>query len=122
MLRLLLGIDKSTAAPVYHLPTCTNGTPGYLPPLLEIRGSLPQGRQLTKPLLVLIEYSDGEVVVSDPRFHIHASGFNIPDALSAFRRIFSSYLDVLSSEEKNLAPHMLDQLRYLRSYISLVQG
>ena len=119
--KAFIRVDKPNAAPVYHLPVYTNETTGHFPPLLlEITGALPHGRRLTKPLLVSIKYSDEEVIVSEPRFHIHASGFNIADALSAFRRIFSTYLDVLSSEEKNLAPHMLDQLLYLRSYISLV--
>lgn len=119
--KAFIRVSKSTA-PVYHLPTYVNGTLGYLPLLLEIKGFLSQDRQLTKPLLVLINYSDGEVVISEPHFHIHASGSNTADALSAFRRIFSSYLDVLTAEENELDSYMLNQLQYLRSYISFTQG
>ncbi len=94
-----------------------DATPEHPPHLVTITGSLPGGRRFAGQFNVLIDYDDGEVVVSEPRFHIHASGSTIPEALTAFRRVFSVYLDVLSSEEKDLDAYMLEQLRYLRSNI-----
>src|SRR5712691_11040572 len=65
-----------------------------------IDGPLSEGRRLAYPLKVMVEYDDGEVVVSEPHFHIHASGPTEAEAIAAFRRIFSGYLDVLSSREE----------------------
>lgn len=84
-----------------------------------IDGPLSEGRRLAHPLKVLLEYDDGEVVVSEPHFHIHASGPTEAEAIAAFRRIFSGYLDVLSSREETLSVHLRDQLQYLRSSIVL---
>jgi len=86
--------------------------------LRTITGALPGGRQLRYPLTVMIEYDDDEVVVSEPRFHMHASAPTEKKAVAAFRRIFSRYLDVLSKREKMLGPPLRDQLNYLRSFIA----
>lgn len=88
------------------------------PVFRTIIGALPGGRWLIHPLTVLIEYYDDEVVVSEPRFHMHASAPTEEEALAAFRRIFSGYLDVLTKREKTLVPPLLDQLNYLRSVIA----
>jgi hypothetical protein len=84
--------------------------------MLEIVGSLPGEKQLVKPLVVMAEYDDGEIVVSEPRFSIHGSGATLEEAVSAFRRMFSHYFDVLTYESENLDAYMFDQLEYLRSY------
>ncbi len=88
-----------------------------LPASLTIIGSLSEGKQLAKPLMLQISYDDGEVVVSEPRFYIHASGSNVSDAVAAFRRIFGEYLDVLAAKEEDLDGYMLRQWQYLRSSI-----
>ena len=82
-----------------------------------IAGPLPKGRWLVKPLAVLIEYDDGEFVVSEPHFSMHASGPTEAEAVAAFRRILSGYLDILESQEQTLGSHLRDQLQYLRSNI-----
>jgi hypothetical protein len=87
------------------------------PIFITIDGALPNGRWLTHPLTVLIEYDDEEVVVSEPHFHIHASAATEAEAIAAFRRVFSGYLDVLASQEESLGAHLRDQLQYLRSAI-----
>lgn len=84
----------------------------------KITGSLPGGRRLTHPLNITIAHDDGEVIVSEPRFHMHASAPTTEEALVAFRRIFSGYLDILASRESRLDPYLREQLAYLRSYIS----
>jgi hypothetical protein len=48
---------------------------------------------------------------------MHAAAPTEAEALEAFRRIFSGYLDVLSSRESRLDPYLREQLAYLRSYI-----
>jgi hypothetical protein len=92
-------------------------TPQHSPQLVTITGPLPGERRFAGPFDVLIDYDDGEVVVSEPRFHIHASASTITEALTEFRRVFSGYLDVLSSEEKDLDGYMQEQLRYLHANI-----
>lgn len=90
----------------------------YHPSIVRtLDGALPEGRRLAHPLTVLIEYDDEEVVVSEPRFHMQASGSTEVEAIAAFRRIFSGYLDVLTSREEKLGAHLHAQLQYLRSAI-----
>jgi len=99
------------------------GNPGrfrsltQLPPqITTIEGALPGGRRLREPIVIVIEY-DGEFVVSEPNFSMHASAATESEAINAFRRIFSGYLDVLTDLEKKLGPPLYDQLNYLRSII-----
>ena len=87
------------------------------PSVYSLDGPLPGGRYLAFPLTVLIEYDDGEFIVSEPHFHMHASSSTKVEALAAFRRIFSGYLDVLTSQEETLGTHLREQLQYLRSAI-----
>ena len=84
---------------------------------LEITGSLPGGKQLTHPLKVRLAYDDGEVVVSEPRFHIHAVGATRVEALTEFRRILSEELDDLTADEEELGPRLQLELQYLRNLI-----
>ena len=92
------------------------------PPMTWIieQGPLPYGRWLTNPIVVLIEDDDGEFVVSELKFYMHASGSTIAEAIEAFKRIFSGYLDVLSSEEDTLGVYLRKQLEYLQSIIRTV--
>jgi hypothetical protein len=83
-------------------------------------GLLPDGRRLAKPLKVVIEYDEEEVVVSEPYFHIHASAPTEEEAIKAFRRVFAGYLDFLSAQENSLGTELYKQLQYLRSYITSV--
>jgi hypothetical protein len=83
----------------------------------RITGSLPGERQLTRPLDVVIAYDDGEVIVSEPRFHIHAVGTTRVEALTEFRRILSEELDELAADEEELGPRLQLELQYLRSLI-----
>ena len=118
---------SSAAVPKLHFSVLPNAKmasePSLISPLtsLKITGPLPGGRQLTRPLDIVIAYDDGEVVVSEPHFHIHASASTRVDALVAFRRIFSKYLDMLSSRESRLDPYLREQLAYLRSYITTAE-
>ncbi|MBV8695867.1 MAG: hypothetical protein JO125_07605 [Chloroflexi bacterium] len=86
--------------------------------LYTMSGGLPGGRRLTHPIVVEIDYDDDEVIVSEPCFHMHASGPTRVEALAAFRRIFSGYLDLLAQRESTLGPPLRDQLQYLRSVIA----
>ena len=95
-----------------------NGRFAYSPPTYRrITGLLPGGRRLTRPLTVAVEHDDGEVIVSEPLFHMHAAAPTEAEALEAFKRIFSGYLDLLTRREKTLGPQLRDQLNYLRSII-----
>ncbi len=114
----------SSAAPKLPISFLPNVRLAYQPltstphTFRKITGSLPGGRRLTHPLIVMVEYDDEEVVVSERRFHMHASAPTEEEALVAFRRIFSGYLDSLAQREKTLGPQLRDQLNYLRSVIA----
>ncbi|MGB8348676.1 MAG: hypothetical protein WCD86_27600 [Ktedonobacteraceae bacterium] len=104
---------------VARIPLFTTASAYDLPSVRVIDGFLSDGRWLAHPLNVLIEYDEDEVVVSEPRFHIHASAPTEAEAIASFRRIFSGYLDLLSSREGVLSSHLHDQLEYLRSMIRM---
>jgi len=87
--------------------------------ITNIEGPLPGGRRLIHPITIVIEFDDEEVVVSERRFHMHASAPTEAEALNAFRRILSGYLDSLTRREKTLGQPLLEQLNYLRSIITL---
>lgn len=82
-----------------------------------ITGPLPDGRQLSRPLTVVIKEDDGEVIVSEPHFHIHAVGTTRAEALVEFRRILSEELDELTADEDELGPRLQAELHYLRNLI-----
>lgn len=63
---------------------------------------------------VLVEYDVDEVVVSEPRFHMHAAGVTMDQAIQGFRRVLAGYLDILEKSEDRLGPHLKNQLAYLR--------
>lgn len=86
----------------------------------SLEGFLPDGRYLTHPVVVWVEYDDGEFLVTEPHFYMHASGSTAPEAIEAFKRIFSGYLDVLSTDEATLGTYLREQLEYLRSVIKIV--
>jgi hypothetical protein len=90
----------------------------HLTTITSIEGPLPGSRRLVRPITIVIELDDEEVVVSEPEFHMHASAPTEEEALIAFRRIFSGYLDSLAQREKTLGPQLRDQLNYLRSVIA----
>ena len=114
---------SSAAAPKLHFSVLPNAKiasePSIFSPLtsLKITGFLPGGRQLTRPLDVVIAYDDGEVIVSEPRFHIHAVGTTRVEALTEFRRILSEELDELTADEEELGPRLQLELQYLRDLI-----
>jgi hypothetical protein len=88
---------------------------------LRIDWHFPEGRRLVHPIVVKLEEDDGEFIVSEPTYHIHGTGTTRKDAIEAFKRIFSGYLDILSDEEENLSSYMYGQLEYLRSVIRTEQ-
>ena len=114
---------SSAAVPKLHFSVLPNAKmasePSLISPLtsLKITGPLPGGRQLTRPLDIVIAYDDGEVVVSEPRFHIHAIGATRVEALKEFRRILSEELDELTADEEELGPRLQLELQYLRNLI-----
>ncbi len=84
---------------------------------LTITGPLPGGKRLTRPLDLKIAYDEGEVIVSEPRFHMHAVGTTIAEALAEFKRILSEELDELTVDEEELGPRLQAELQYLRDLI-----
>ena len=87
------------------------------PIFIVIQGSLSEGRSLKHPVIVQIEDDDDEILVSEPHFHIHASGTTLSEAIDAFKHVFSGYLDILSEDEATLGTYLQKQLDYLRSMI-----
>lgn len=86
----------------------------------EVTGSLPGGKQLMRPLKVRLAYDDGEIIVSEPRFHIHAVGATRVEALTEFKRILSEELDDLTADEEELGLRLKAELQYLRDLIRTV--
>lgn len=87
------------------------------PIYITLDGPLAGDRRLAHPIVVKMEEDDGEVLVTEPNFFIHASGPTIVEAIETFKRVFSGYLDVLSLEEETLGAYLQAELEYLRSVI-----
>ena len=118
--------QKSVNLPDWYIPEGIQSRDVYTsiqqpfiqsPTFVTLTGSLSAGRYLSRPLTVKIENDDGEFLVSELKYSIHGEGPTVPEAISAFKRIFSGYLDVLSEEEGNLSSYMYEQLEYLRTMI-----
>src|SRR5258708_36260884 len=96
----------------------------YRPPIastpifLTIDGPLPTGRWLTHPLVVQVEEDDGEALVTEHQFYMHATGPTVAEAIEALKRIFSVYLDILSSDAETRSPYLPNQRRYLPSALT----
>ena len=84
------------------------------PTSFKINGLLPGGKRLTRPLDVVVAYDDEEVIVSEPHFHIHATGSTIAKAIAEFKRIL---VDDLTADADELGPRLQAELKYLRSLI-----
>ena len=85
--------------------------------LMSISGALPYGRKLSRPLVIVIEQDEGEILVSEPRFHMHAVSQTEAEAIEGFRRILSGYVDVLENRKDTLGPALQTQLAYLRKIV-----
>jgi hypothetical protein len=100
-----------------------NGATPYHPPIastpifITLDGILPEGKRFSHPLVVQIEDEDGEILVSEPRFYIHASAFTIQDAVVEFKRVLVDELEALTSDEEKLSSRLRAQLHYLRTII-----
>jgi len=106
-------------------PTPTVKSP-YAPSIVFIGGPLPKGRWLAPVLVQIVEEEreegeDREFVVTEPKYYMHGVGETVSDAVDAFKRIISQYLDGLTARENHLSPQMHDQLKYLRSVIRISQ-
>ncbi len=84
---------------------------------VALEGSLPNNKRLTKPLCVVIEHGDGEVIVTEPQYYVHAAAPTEAEALEAFKRRLVGYLDLLGRREETLGAHLHDQLQFLRAFI-----
>ena len=84
-----------------------------------IDSSLPGGKWLIYPLVVQIQREDGEVLVSEPHFYMHAVGPTVAEAIAEFKRILVDELQQLEYDEKRLGPRLKKQLQYLRSIIRM---
>ena|SRR5437763_4689477 len=85
-----------------------------------VEGSLPGGKYLVYPIVVWIQRDDGEFLVSECHFYIHASGSTVQEAIAEFKRILSEELDLLTADEDELGPRQQAQLQYLRNAIRVV--
>jgi len=83
----------------------------------KISGSLPGGKWLAHPLDVQIEEEDGEFLVSEAKYSIHASGCTLDEAIEEFKRVLSEEFDLLIADEAELGPRLQAQLQYLRNVI-----
>src|SRR6516225_9610679 len=89
------------------------------PRVLTIDGLLPNGKYLKHPISVRLENDEGEILVSEPRFSLHASGLTLQEAIGAFKSVLSDEFDALAEDEHKLAPRLIAQLQYLRNIIGI---
>jgi hypothetical protein len=86
--------------------------------MIPIGGGLPRHRRLTAELFVLAIHEDGEVVVSEPRYHIHGYGATLEEAETDFRQVLVDSYELLQEDREVLDPYLQGQLAYLQSIIT----
>jgi hypothetical protein len=64
-----------------------------------IDGALPYGRRLRRPLPIVVEQDDDEILVSEPVFQMHAGGATEAQALDAFPQI-ARYQTCLNGQDE----------------------
>ena len=108
----------------FHISPVSDTTGGIrgivYPAPIKIRDSVfIQASNLMKPLMVNVERTEsGEWIASHPIILTHGYGRSKDEAAVDFiEMVFSLYSD-LSEDESILAPHLLEDLNYLREYIS----
>lgn len=84
---------------------------------LTINGFLSEGKWFARPLVIQIEKDDGEIVVSEPYFSIHASAPTVSEAITEFKRVLADELEELTADEEKLGPRLKAELHYLRTAI-----
>ena len=89
------------------------------PTFITIGGSLPDGRELTHSIVIRVEHDDGEILVSETKYALHASASTLPAAITEFKRVLAEELDLLSADEEQLGPRLQAQLHYLRTLIKV---
>lgn len=85
-----------------------------------LQGKLPKNKKIKGDLPIVIDFEDGEYIVSEPKFHIHGSGMTRDQALLAFTRILSEIYDELVEESDHLGKRMKEQFDYLQTKIETV--
>jgi predicted RNase H-like HicB family nuclease len=117
-------VVPSSTGQYSYIPLASAASSPITPTLAVIEGPLPEGRWLT-PILVKIveedreEGEEREFVVTETKYYMHAAGKTVSEAIEAFKRILSQYLDGLTEREERLSPWMHERLEYLRSVIRI---
>jgi hypothetical protein len=117
--------SKASGIKQYIVSSSTVAKASYRQPIsttlifITIDGLLLKEKYLKHPIGIKIEDDEGEILVSEPHFSIHASGATIQEAIGEFKRILSDELDTLTEDEHKLGPRLTAQLRYLRSIIRM---
>jgi hypothetical protein len=83
----------------------------------RLAGELPNGKRLARPIAVWIVEEEEGIIVTEPQYHIHASGDCVEEAFENFRWVLVDSLSLLEEDESSLGPHLRGQLDYLRSIV-----
>lgn len=86
-----------------------------------LQGRLSRNKRIKGQIPIIIDFDEGEYIVSEPKFHIHGSGMTQDKAIAAFARIISEIYDELVEESDHLSNRMKAQLEYLQSIIEVVK-
>ncbi len=73
--------------------------------------------RLVHNIFVLVMQENGEIVVSEPRYHIHGYGATLEEAKQDFRQVLVGSFDLLQEDQQALGPLPQGQLFYLQSII-----
>jgi len=85
--------------------------------MISIEGDLPQHMRLAQNIFVLVLHEDGEVVVSEPTYHIHGYGSTLEEAKQDFRQVLVDSFELLQEDRQVLDSHLQGQLSYMQSII-----
>ncbi len=106
---------STTIPPTLQTTTCTI-TPA--PKLYYLIGNSARGWEITRPLQVQVEHTDGEFITSELRFNVYGVGETWAESLADFTSMLVDLFEELSASQDVLSPHLGEQLESLRAILS----
>ncbi len=107
---------RSTTIPPALQTTIYTITPA--PKFYYLIGNSARGWEITRPLQVQVEHTDGEFVTSESRFNVYGVGETWAESLVDFTSMLVDLFEELSASQDVLSPHLGRQLESLRAILS----
>lgn len=86
------------------------------PYMRMVEGPL-RGNRYLRSTAVWILLDEGQYIVTEPRYHMHAVGATVDEALDDFLSVIADEFDIVLEERGPLSPRLQSQRSYLQSVV-----